>query len=638
MKFTNKTQVSILLLVIALVLACLQWFATGVSGETDSITHYQIARYAFKYPENFLNHWGKPLYTIFSAPIAQFGYTGSIAFNLLCGLLSGWIAYLIASNMKLRHAWAAIIFTVFTPTYLFIMYTSLTEIFFSLVLIWAIYLFISQRFVWSAVVVSFLPFARTEGMMFIVLFIPALVWMRQYKALPFLLSGFAVFGVAGWPVYHDLLWFFTKMPYGSSGSELYGSGPFWFYFRHLHQILDYPLIILCVTGLIAIGLNLKNGLKNLHDIKYVTLYFLIIPSLFGFIFAQSFLWWRGIMGVLGSNRFMACVLPLSSIIAFVGFEWLMEKVRFNRTISIVFGAFIILLVIYKPFTWRVIPMRPQNNFAVMQRLSTWLENSPYSGKRAFYSDPSFPFFMEMDPYDQQKCFKIYSYENINPATLLKSGELLIWDAQFAGFEGKLPFDSLMKNNELRLMNIFTPIESFTIIGGEKYKLAVFMKAPRDTSNAIFRQFYFNDFENGLPEGQIKNVSTEFSGSGKQSIRLSPENIYSPAAEGKLRNLPGFSNISLRASARILNPSPSEKGQIILVVSIDDAERKVYKYVIAKDTETEYKTGEWFTLARTDVVDRSIPVDGNYKVYVWYTGKNKIYVDDLKLEYMPIGYE
>jgi hypothetical protein len=137
---------------------------------------------------------------------------------------------------------------------------------------------------------------------------------------------------------------------------------------------------------------------------------------------------------------------------------------------------------------------------------------------------------------------------------------------------------------------------------------------------------------------MKFVSPEFSKNGKQSILLNPENIYSPSAENKLKNLPGINNISLRASARILIPSPSDKGQAILVLTIDDPAHKVYKYIIAKDSETQYKPGEWFELSLTDVIDRSIPADGNYKVYVWYTGKNKIYIDDLKLEYMPLGHE
>jgi hypothetical protein len=53
--------------------------------------------------------------------------------------------------------------------------------------------------------------------------------------------------------------------------------------------------------------------------------------------------------------------------------------------------------------------------------------------------------------------------------------LLIWDAQFAGFEGRLSFDTLVNNKNVKLLKVFKPKEDFTIIGGEKYKLAVFIK-------------------------------------------------------------------------------------------------------------------------------------------------------------------
>ena len=75
-----------------------------------------------------------------------------------------------------------------------------------------------------------------------------------------------------------------------------------------------------------------------------------------------------------------------------------------------------------------------------------------------------------------------------------------------------------------------------------------------------------------------------------------------------------------------------------MLSVDDAENKVYKYITAKDSEVKSATGEWFELSLTDVIDRSTPADGNYKVYVWYNGKNRIYIDDLSLEWMPVGYE
>lgn len=635
MKFTNKTLAPVVLLLIAVVLIVIQFLSTGPSGETDSITHFQLARYAFKYPGFFLNHWGKPLFTILAAPLSQFGYAGAIAFNLLCGLLSAWFAYLIARRMEYRHAWVAIVFTVFTPVYLFIMFSSLTEILFSLVLIAAIYLFADKRFIWSAVVISLIPFARTEGVMYVVLFIPALLWMKQYKSLPFLLAGMVFFSLVGWPYYRDPLWFFTKMPYTTNSADLYGSGSFWTYFNELDYIMNFPLLILVVTGLVFILLDLKKGLKNLRDIKYATWYFLIIPAIFCFVFAQSYLWWKG-LGILASHRFMACVLPLSALLALTGFEWVMEKAKGIRILPPVIGAYIILLVVYKPFTYHVIPSKTGINFAVMENLATWLKSSPYSNRKAVYTDPMFPFYMNIDPYDSQRCLKKYSFENVDPAALLKQGELLIWDPQFAGYEGHLPFDSLMNNNYLRLMNVFTPVESFTVIGGENYKLAVFMKAPRDTNRTVYQPFYFNDFEKGLPEGQMKQVSSEYSSSGKHSFLLTPDHVYSPAAEDKLIYLPDTTNVSLRASVKVLNPSPSETGQVILVMSIEDSANKIHRYLIAKDTLPGYKPGEWFELTRTDVIDRKVPADGSYKVYVWYTGKNRIYIDDLKLEFMPVG--
>jgi len=635
MKFNNKALALFTFFSTAVILLILQYYSTGVYAETDAILHYQIARYAFKYPALFLNHWGKPLFSILASPLSQFGYSGAVVFNLLCGLFSGWFAYLISRRMGYRHAWAAIVFTVFTPLYIFIMFTSLTEILFSLVLIVAIYLFISNRFVWSAIVISLIPFARTEGVMFVALFIPALIIMKQYKALPFLLAGFVFFSLAGIPVYHDFFWFFTQMPYSANSSALYGKGNFWYYFMEMDYMLNFPLIILSVTGLLFILLNLKKGFNDFKNNTYVTLYILIIPSIFGFILAQSFLWWRG-WGILASTRFIACVMPLTAIVAVTGFEWVMEKAKFNKLIYLFLGAFIVGIVVYKPFTYKQLPMKTGMNLAVMERTANWLKTTPFCDKKAIYTDPAFPFYMDIDPFDTQKCFKIYSYENTDPSYWLKPGELLIWDAQFAGYEGHLPFDTIMNNNNLRLLNVFTPVEGFTIIGGEKYKIAVFIKAPRDTTRTVYKQFYMNDFESLEPEMK-KFTSTHFSSSGKQSFVLSPECIYSPSTEGKLKNLPGFTNISLRASVRIMNPSPAEKGQVILVVNINYPDQKLYKYMIAKDDEITYKPGEWFDLTLIDVIDRDMPPGGSYKAYVWYTGKNKIYVDDMKLEYMPVGY-
>ncbi|MFO7616344.1 MAG: hypothetical protein R6V75_03760, partial [Bacteroidales bacterium] len=443
-KVGNRAVVVVVVVAVAMVLVIVQLLATGITGETDSIAHYQLARYAFKYPGFFLDHWGKPLYTILAALPAQLGYTGAIAFNLACGLGSGWLAYAIGRKLGYRHAWAAIPFTVFMPVYLFVMYSSLTETLFSLVLVGAIYLFVSRRFIWSAVLVSLLPYVRTEGVMFIALFIPALAWMRQYRALPFLVTGFIIFGLAGLRQYGDFLWFITEMPYSVRSSELYGQGSFWYYFGEMDYIVNSPLLILILIGLLVMSLDFYRKRKNLRDIGLVTTWMLIIPAAVGFILAQSYLWWRG-LGILASLRFVACILPLGALMALAGFDRMMEKLRGIRILYLVFGAFILWLTVSRPFKYDVLPMRSGPNNAVMEELADWIRASDHSGKRAIYSDPLYPFYVDIDPFDPQACIKIYSFEGVNYAALLKPGELLVWDPQFAGHEGRLAFDSLMNN-------------------------------------------------------------------------------------------------------------------------------------------------------------------------------------------------
>ena len=196
------------------------------------------------------------------------------------------------------------------------------------------------------------------------------------------------------------------------------------------------------------------------------------------------------------------------------------------------------------------------------------------------------------------------------------------------------YDKMIKKPDYK--NALKGVKEYS--GNEQSKSPGLMKANGNTNKSIYQQFYFNDFESGLSERQKKQITNNFWHSGKQSILLSPDNIFSPAAEDQLKYLPDTCKISLRASVWILNPSRTERGEIMLVVSINDAENKPYRYDVARDSATDYKPDEWFELTWTEVVDRNIPVNGTYKIYVWYTGKNKIYVDDLKLEYMPVGYQ
>ena len=163
----------------------------------DSYMHYLIAHWSFEYPYLFFDHWGKPLFTIFSAPFAQFGFKGSVTFNILVAIGSGVLVTQSAKEMGAKFSWLGLLMTVFTPLFFVISFSSLTEILFAFTLVLSIYLFVIQKFDWSAIVISFIPFARTEGVIFLPLFALIFILLKNYKSVFALVTGFVVMSLVG---------------------------------------------------------------------------------------------------------------------------------------------------------------------------------------------------------------------------------------------------------------------------------------------------------------------------------------------------------------------------------------------------------------------------------------------------------
>ena len=80
----------VILAALFILMVTLALLSQGYFGGADNITHYLISHYAFKYPHLFLYSWGRPLYTMLSAPFAQFGLFGVKLLNILLGLLTAY--------------------------------------------------------------------------------------------------------------------------------------------------------------------------------------------------------------------------------------------------------------------------------------------------------------------------------------------------------------------------------------------------------------------------------------------------------------------------------------------------------------------------------------------------------------------
>ncbi|HOW32578.1 MAG TPA: hypothetical protein PLP88_13520, partial [Bacteroidales bacterium] len=167
---TEKIIATSLISVLLVLFSVLAILSTTIFEGADNIAHYNLAHYAFKHPELFLYHWGKPLFTILSSPFAQFGFTGIKLFNVVAGIATAYFAYRYLRSQKIELPFVVMPFVVFVPMYFMMMQTGLTEVLCSLIFVAAAFCFADKRYLLSAIIISFVPIARTETLITLPIF------------------------------------------------------------------------------------------------------------------------------------------------------------------------------------------------------------------------------------------------------------------------------------------------------------------------------------------------------------------------------------------------------------------------------------------------------------------------------------
>jgi len=184
----------------------------------DNISHFQIARYSFKHPELFLDLEGKPVYTALLAPFTLFGYNIAKAFNLIVAVLTLVLTAKLSDKIFKGSSNYVIILTAFSPVYFFLMITCLPEVLFSLFTVVAVYMFSRNKFYYSAIVLSFIPFIQFEGVVLFPVFALAFLLKRKYWPVLFLCFGTVFYTIIGYFTFGDGLWIMHKFPHSTEGS------------------------------------------------------------------------------------------------------------------------------------------------------------------------------------------------------------------------------------------------------------------------------------------------------------------------------------------------------------------------------------------------------------------------------------
>lgn len=399
----------------------------GVGLEADSITHFLFAKYAPVHPHLYFDHWAKPLFTLLASPFAQFDMIGIKIFNCLNALFTSVLLYKILQKQNVHLPFSASFLYFCFPLFYTVSFTGLTEPLAALVITMAIYLYQSEKLMLSAILISFYPFIRSEGLIFIILFLLVFLIRKQWKPSLALLTGSMVYGFIGLLYYDSPLWVFTSIPYTKS-NLLYGHGDWFHFFEKLIYILGVPGLILFAAGFIIqlLKLNRKDFLQT---------QWLILYAFLSFFMAHVIFWKYGLFNSLGLHRVMGSILPLMALIASSSLHFFHSAIK-NKIIthSITFGLaayLVIFLFTSNPasINWQG-EMNLSKNQNFTKEISSRVGAQMKENSRLIYNDNFISLSLNIDHFDENKRLNLY-HSNLSK---MKSGDFILWDSWHSKYE------------------------------------------------------------------------------------------------------------------------------------------------------------------------------------------------------------
>jgi hypothetical protein len=616
LKVIKEQSLYITLSVIVLIQVFLLLFNGETYGGADNVGHFQLARYSFIHPELLLDLWGKPVYTFLLAPFTLLGYAVAKSFNLILAVFTLALSAKFADKIFKGSSLPIVILVAFSPVYFFLMITCLTEVLFSLTLVAAVYLFYKEKFALSAIVLSFIPFVRSEGMVLFPVFALAFLLKNKYKPIFLLSVGTIFYSIVGFLVYGDLLWILHRFPY-SMGESVYGSGSLFHFVKTSNFIFGVPFLILLVLGIVywLYQIFRKFSLKDDNLILFIV----VTGSWLGYFVAHSYAWWQGTGGSLGLTRVIGAVIPLAAITAVKGIQCITENIK-NRQIS---SGIIVLLSaaqVFMLFNRYDMPTKVSSIDQLVQKSVGFLKQSSIEGK-VFYFNPEFVFHLGIDPSDQSKCnWGIADKER--PSNSMNYGDIMIWDAHFGSNEGGVLLDNLQKDSLLLEIKTFLPVEKVQVLGGYDYSIRIFKKVASkknlDTiklSNKIEKSLSFEGYS--VPEVVAVNDFKVWE--MKNNQEFSP-NIIFPVNELKRYELLEF-NLTLQFKTL----EPILKDQVLLIFSVDNDNIHL-RYEKADLVSTG--TQDWQIQTMNIKMPASIPESSKVGVYIWNKDKKHFFIKSL----------
>lgn len=627
----NRMLAIILLGIFAIITILIAFLSPGLGGESDSYTHYFIARHAASDPKWLFDLWGRPLFTLLATPFAQFGYAGMKVFSILVALITAYLGYLIANKMAFLHPWMAIPFIILTPLYFNQIFSPLTELVMAMVLMAGIYTYVKKEYILSAILFSLLPFVRLEA--FVILPIVAIVFFidKKYPHILLLLTGYLIFSCIGYFVFKDFLWVYHKNPY-LSGSKIYGSGSLFHFVRNTKLIQGYLMAALFLIGLIGWGLVvLKKKKKHPTAENHLGVYILAGGSFLIYYAAHSYSWWSGKGNSLGLLRVITAVLPAAAIISHAGYSLICNYLKRLKFPTVIITLVVLILLVHSAVIYRY-PIAPYAEEKVISQASKWIKDNGLANKKLYYYHNLFAMFLNKDPMNEDEGKMMIHFTSIKPDQI-PIGALLAWDAHFGPNEGGIPIETILSDSTFKLLKIFEPETPFKALGGHDFKVYLFEKHSQQQLPLIIDSISGQvllmrlDFESH--DAFDKWHSQEEAHSGTFSLNMKSSDEFIELLNTNCCRIPfqdSLATIEVKAWLKEINPKSKNVARLVIHATKDNDQ--IYLPLIPDTISQDKNT--WKQIHGKVSLKKFLP-DGHLKIYFYKTNsKENAFIDDVSI--------
>lgn len=604
--------------------------SNGYSGGSYSVMHYQFARWAFVNPENLLNSWANPIYTLLAAPFALLGFKSLQLMNIMLGILSGYFAYRVAKELKMKTPLLALVICSFTPVFMMTFFGGTTEIMFAFVAILGTFLLIKDKFFAGAVVVSMLPLIRLDG--FILLPVYAIYFLRWHrvKYLPLLLSATVLYSLIGLMFGKSLFWLFEGVKLWSD--SIYGHGSFTQFIVRSPGFFGIPNEIFFVTGLVA-GLWLYIRERKEYSQEFVLV---VLPFVIYFL-AHSFAWWQGIGNSQGLSRYMAAIVPFMAVMATRGL-YLFAKMFFIifKSEAVRIGALILgfASIIHIPFAIQNYPVSLSSTDWALSDAAEYIKVNGLDTKKIYYTDPSIFYFLNKNP----KCNSCIEVKNAEQLKLMQNSDLLLFDATFATLKG-INFNSVLYSSGFKLIQVFspeTPVQTF----GKPYFVALLERSDIDSltmlenqkiisgANKSYTTLVKYDFDSSTPTDTITVSTSKINRTAY--FRIPKRNRKYMVSETKLHTINPIQPITLKVSYRQFRKTSDENLRYFVEAVCNES--TLYKRVFKVGTPTQANPDEWHDISFILILHNiEVTPELTIKTGFWNKRKGEFLIDDYRVE-------